>query len=161
MKRNLRLRWLVGILVMLAAVFWFFPAWLPRSARAALESPDRFELMSLTERDRDLMVQPDLFHGRRVLGSIVITDAAVQQKLATALRSGAARVYLLPMCFNPRHCIRVTHGGVVTDLLICFECSQAQVWRDDKLIDQWTTTASPQPVFDAVLRAAAVPLPDH
>ena len=61
-------------------------------------------------------------------------------------------------CFNPRHGIRVTSGGVTTDLLICFECKEAVVFRDGQRVADWTTGRSPQADFDEALRQAGVPL---
>lgn len=150
-----------GTLLAAVLVFWFFPAWLPSTVRSALEQPDRFELLSMGEPDYGKPLPKDLFHRMVILGSTTIDDPDVQTRLVEAVRSGVERIYFLPLCFNPRHCIRLTKGGVVTDLVICFECEQAQVWRDGKCIDQWTTNASPQPIFDQVLKDNGVPLPKH
>ena len=62
-------------------------------------------------------------------------------------------------CFSPRHGIRVTRHGRVTDVVICFECRQVRVYRDGHSVASFLTSASPQPVFDDVLRQANVPLP--
>lgn len=127
----------------------------PRVATDALEGADRYELLSLDPERQS--VQPTsspsgLFHGRRVLGSVVVTDSATRRRLNDALRGGAKSILSLPaMCFDPRHGIRVTRNGRTTDFVICFECEQVQVRVGDQLVAGWLTGDSPQPVFDQVL----------
>jgi hypothetical protein len=89
----------------------------------------------------------------------LLTDSRIQAELNAALRSGIhSSIGLEAMCFNPRHGIRVTRGSTVTDFLICFECQQIEVWRDDKQIARMHTTGSPQAEFDKVLVDTHVPL---
>ena len=63
-------------------------------------------------------------------------------------------------CFNPRHGIRLIGGGETTDLVICFECLQVQVFVDGRRPGGFLTSASPQPAFDQVLLAAGIALPE-
>ena len=61
-------------------------------------------------------------------------------------------------CFNPRHGIRVTHAGVVTNFVTCFECRQVEVWRGNQKLALFLVSVSPQSVFDEVLKSAGVTL---
>lgn len=38
--------------------------------------------------------------------------------------------YMVAMCFNPRHAIRAVHRGHQFDLIICFECGHAYLYRN-------------------------------
>ncbi|HEY2589135.1 MAG TPA: hypothetical protein VGI81_25555 [Tepidisphaeraceae bacterium] len=127
-----------------------------------LDGAERYELFSLEPWMGVPAPGAGWFCNHAILGRVVITDRAVQDRLNTALRAGAWESDgSVGACFNPRHGIRVTHAGVNTDYLICFECRQVQVWRDGKLSHTFLTAPTPQPPFDDVLRAAGVPLPSH
>jgi len=128
---------------------------LPLVVTRALDGADRYELLSLNP----YLSRPD-FYNHGMLGRVAITDRATRDHLNAELAAGARRSDGRVMaCFNPRHGIRLTDArGVVTDVLICFECRQVQVIRNGKQIAAFTTDASPQAAFDEVLRAASVPL---
>jgi hypothetical protein len=128
---------------------------LPGLAHQALVGAVRYELLSLNPH----LSRPD-FYNHEILGRVAIVDRATRERLNSALAEGARRSDGTVMaCFNPRHGIRLTDArGVVTDVVICFECRQVQVMRDGKQIAAFTTDASPQAAFDEVLRGAGVPL---
>ena len=48
--------------------------------------------------------------------------------------------------------------GRASELVICFECRQIKLWQNGRQVAWFTTSASPQAAFDAVLKAAGVPL---
>jgi len=128
----------------------------------ALSDADQYEVFSLDPYLASYSQWPSpvqFFHGRAVLGELKVPDSATRQKLNVALRSGVSGSDGRMMaCFNPRHVIRVTHAGVMTDYVICFECLQIQVWRNDKMVAHILTSDSPGPVFDDILQKAGVPL---
>ena len=66
----------------------------------------------------------------------------------------------VPACFRPRHGIHATRGQKVVDLLVCFECSQVEVYSggSDQPSLGLRTSGSPEPVFDKALRDAGIPL---
>ena len=132
---------------------------IPADALAALENADHFELLSLDPAPV-LQEKPENdFHGWKVLGMTEVKDAKTRQKLVVALRQGAKESNgKAARCFNPRHGIRVTGGGKTYDFVVCFECFSAQIIQGGQR-SGFLTTASPQPVFDQVLRDAGVPLP--
>jgi hypothetical protein len=150
-------RWIiVGVIALVAfgALAHLRSNGIPRAAWNALANADRFELLSLNP---DLS-KPD-YYGHEVLGQTTITDAATRERLNEAFQSGVrANDGRMMACFNPRHGIRVTHAGVTTDFVICFECRQVQVWRGNQKIAFFLVSDSPQPVFDDVLKSAGVPL---
>jgi hypothetical protein len=153
----LKKRWtILGVVTLLAlgTLAYLRAPGIPHAAWNALNDADRYELLSLNPH----LSESD-YYGHEILGQTLIQDAAVRERLNNALQAGVrasdGRAYA---CFNPRHGIRVTHAGVVTDFLICFECRQVQVWRGDQEIAHFLVSDSPQAVFDDVLKSADVPL---
>ena len=131
---------------------------IPAGTIAALQHADRYELLSL-DPGRVTDPPPDHFHGWRVLGRTTITDQATRTKLNEALRAGAREHSGAAVrCFNPRHGVRVTRADKAYDLVICFECLQVRTFEAGQRTEGFLVSASPQPVFDEVLRAAGVPL---
>ncbi|HEX4792388.1 MAG TPA: hypothetical protein VH370_01265 [Humisphaera sp.] len=151
----------IGVGIVFASLFlWHrFENW---KAFRALSGADQYEVLSLDPYFVSLSPRPESvqsFHGRAILGELKAPDNSVRQKLSEALRSGVnASDGRMKACFNPRHGIRVTHSGVVTDYVVCFECLQIEVWRNDKMVAHMLTNSSPEPLFDAILREAGVPL---
>jgi hypothetical protein len=128
---------------------------MPAVAWDALATADEFELYSLEPK----YLHQDLSHFD-VLGKISITNPQDREKLRDALQSGVRESDgSMYRCFNPRHGIRVTKDGVATDFVICFECGQVEVLRDNQRIAYFPVTRSPQPTFDALLTAHGIPLP--
>jgi hypothetical protein len=136
----------------------------PAPVRKALENPDSFVLYSLdpkSEGEGNDAAEADdsLFHGYPVLGKIEIEDAAERKKLENAFLRGVAESDgTVAGCFIPRHGIRVTQGKSTIDLVICFQCLSTTVYIDGERSQGFLLTKSPQPVFDAVLRSANIPL---
>lgn len=158
MHRPTMIKLAIGVGCIIAAAILLWPR-MPGVASVALDTAEQYELLSLDPERADAP-SPDLFHDYRVLGKTVITDRATRARLDKALRGGVKRAFSRVRCFSPRHGIRVTTGGQTTDIVICFECAQVQVWNGSQRIADWDTGASPQPVFDNVLREANVPLPE-
>jgi hypothetical protein len=133
---------------------------IPDDLRTILEKAEQFELLSLSP--ERLQEKPkDAFHDWKVLGKTTVKSAETRDQLVTAFKKGvAANKGIVAACFNPRHGIRVTADGKTTDFVICFECFQVQVFVGDKQDRGFLITASPQVVFDNVLKEAKVPLPE-
>jgi hypothetical protein len=127
---------------------------IPSVAAVALNNAESFELLSL-----DPGRIKGEYHRTHVLGRAPIDDPAERKRLYNALQSGARWNLALPaLCFDPRHAIIATTAGRVTELLICFECSQVQVWQDGNLIKTFIIGDRPESVFDDALRRAGLPL---
>ena len=150
-------RWIiVGVVALVAAgAFAYLRSHgMPRAAWNALNDADQYEMLSL----HPSLSKPE-YHGHEILGQTIITDSATRERLNEAFQSGArANDGTMMACFNPRHGIRVTHAGVTTDFVVCFECRQVQVWRGNQKVAFFLVSDSPQPVFDNVLKSAGVPL---
>jgi hypothetical protein len=138
------------------------PARLPSATRNVLDHADQFVLYSLDPRSVEYLRPPEaypqeVFHDFPVLGRVEVQDAAKQAELLRALYEGIAAKNIEPAnCFFPRHGVRASLNGVTVDLVICFECSQIQI-HPAKGKDV-LTSASPQPVFNRVLKEAGVEL---
>jgi hypothetical protein len=141
---------------------------IPARARAALESGEPFELLSLdplaTMREsrskQEEAKSGERFHGWKVLGRAQVRDGHARTRLLTALKQGVGENDgKSAMCFVPRHGIRVKHDGQVVDFVICFQCFQVQVFVEGAPADGFLVTGSPQRAFDQALRDAGVPLP--
>jgi hypothetical protein len=154
---------LVSVLCLLVgtAIYIFRGPDIPADALKALTNAERYELLSL-DPQRSETPPADEFRGWRVLGRTVIDDAPTRKKLTDALRAGAREKDIAPAaCFEPRHGIRVTKGGRTTDFVICFACSQAQVFEAGEKRDGFLVSHSPEATFDAVLQEKSVPLATH
>lgn len=46
--------------------------------------------------------------------------------------------------FEPRHALRISSGGHAYDFLFCYECHELDVYKDDKLLDNYGATGSPK-----------------
>ncbi|HEY8665281.1 MAG TPA: hypothetical protein VIL86_01390 [Tepidisphaeraceae bacterium] len=162
--------WIVLAVVAIAitgALTWPWVHPKPPTELSALDSVDEYELLSLkgnvTIQEEPGPPNPALsrphLYGHEILGRTMIADLQTRRQLNGALKAGVRENNgEAAACFNPRHAIRVTRAGVTTEFLICFECSRVEVWRNDKEIAKFLVTASPQPVFDGVLKSAGVPL---
>jgi hypothetical protein len=155
--------------ICLAAVAHYFYGGddIPPDVLAAMRNAEGYKLFSLEPKDEELAkaarenaTEKTSFHKWPILGSVEIADSDTREELTSALRRGANRNHgVVAGCFWPRHGLRITHAGRTFDILICFECLQAQVYEGKQPIAGFLVTASPQPVFDEVLRMANVQLP--
>jgi hypothetical protein len=155
--------------VVVIAIAWIAYYWAKqRDPLHWLDNADRYELLSLDPSmrvtlDPQQSTGPDPqheFYNHDILGRVTITDSSIRKQLNDALRQGIYDANnTVGSCFNPRHGIRITHHGKTTDLIICFECRQVEVFEEGRELHGYTTTSSPQSTFDAVLVAANVPLP--
>jgi hypothetical protein len=93
-----------------------------------------------------------LFHGYTILGQ---TKSKVSANLKTVITriDEAARHWSggFVLCFFPRHGIRVRVEGIHYDLLICYQCVSAQIYRADKQIGSIyfdpNSTLTPSPAY--------------
>jgi hypothetical protein len=129
---------------------------IPEGAKAILEQPDQFELLSLNPFRRTNSLKGS-FHGYQVLGRAVITNAESRQKLISAFEKGVRENKGMEnLCFDPRHGIHVTHDGKSADFVICFQCLQVLVYGPAEA--HLLISRSPEPVFDKALRHAGIRL---
>jgi hypothetical protein len=132
------------------------PDKIPTPLRSALESAASLELLSLNPL-QPLEAKSDDFHHFRVLGKTSISDPATVRKIVTAFESGVSDYDGVPAsCFNPRHGIRIDDGAHRTDLVICFECEQVEVFVDGIGLNDLLISQSPRDVFDDTLKDAGI-----
>jgi hypothetical protein len=138
---------------------------IPETADVLLTKADTFEVYSLDptrepkEEDKREAAK-DKFHGWKVLGKTAVKGEDARKRLADALRQGAEdNGGVAAACFIPRHGVRLKAGDKTIDLVICFQCLSVQVFDGDEAVKGFLTTGEPQKEFDAVLKAAGVPLP--
>ena len=128
---------------------------IPSAPLAALQSGETFELFSINPDNTRVNDDAPQLQGYEIRGRTTITDPATRTRLIEALRTAARQsdgsAYA---CFDPRHAIRVTHAGVTTDFLICFECRQVEVFNGAASPSWFRIDNSAQPTFDAVLKSA-------
>lgn len=128
---------------------------IPSAPLAALQSAETFELLAIDPLLTSVNESATQFHGHDILGHTSVTDPATRTRLVDALRTAARQSDgKVASCFNPRHAIRVTHAGVTTDFLICFECRQVEVFSGSDAPTRFLIDNTAQPTFDAVLKSA-------
>ena len=150
-------RWTLLALAMVAlAVGMVWMRWrgLPYGVARSLGTADQYELISLNPHEEN-----GDYYLHAILGRTTISDPQTRLRINAALQAGVRQNKSgMAICFYPRHAIRVTSGGVVTDVVICFQCDQIQVFRNGQRIETFAVDDSPEPVFDDVLTNAGVPL---
>jgi hypothetical protein len=139
---------------------------LPKETKELLDTlgnADSFVLLAL---DGDIpfgqrgIERENAFHGWPILGQTEVNESADRKILLDALAQGVRENVndMAAACFNPRHGIMTVVDGQRLDLIICFECLQAQVHSDLKQFEGFRPTDSPQKAFDEVLRKSGVKL---
>lgn len=134
---------------------------LPTAAKSILEKADQIELISINPGERGQFEYPKgEYYGWKVLGRTTIEDADTRKSIISAAERGIAEEGRPAKCFDPRHAIHATsYDGENVDILICFHCSQVEVYVNGKDEGPFLGTSSfPEPVFDKVLTKANVPL---
>jgi hypothetical protein len=148
----------------------------PKNTRDIFEHSDKFILLSLAGMEASLpgsfelasflpasdtreLTRP-MFHHYRILGQTEIKDKDIQERIRAIYDDGISDTHFSHACFSPKHGIRAVKNGRTLDIVICFHCSQAAMYLDDKGV-AWSHFGSVhQPEFDAILTAAHVPLPN-
>lgn len=109
---------------------------------------------------------PDhVFHDHRILGQTKVTVTPELKTVITTLdEAGRHWNGAVAACFFPRHGIRVTVDGETCDLLICYECMGAEIFRGEKSVGEIAFATDlrlmPRPAFlNGALVRAKVRLP--
>jgi hypothetical protein len=163
MRHKSIVSWLARViavcLICFIAFHWVLPG-MPWRVRWALQNADKYELLSLYPYAlTDGNVSGPRLDGFRILGRTTITDSATREDLNHSLIDAAWKSNgEVGSCFMPRHAICVTRNGVTTEVLICFECKQVHVYRDNKEIVFFPITRDPRVIFNDALLNAKLPL---
>jgi hypothetical protein len=67
------------------------------------------------------------FHGFAILATARVTDTKEIQRLAESLGKAINAGKSSALCFSPRHALRIKKSDCDIDVVVCFECSAAQV----------------------------------
>ena len=163
MKRKLLIPCIVLVLLSGGGVFAFRQARIrsiPAAAWSCLRQPQQMTLYSVHPEEESARVGTRLFHGYRVLGQVSVSTPSDQQRVADAIRQAVLHLPDPAACFNPRHALHVSDGSNNFDFVICHECGAMEFFNGDKRIGG-TGIGGPPDAFDAILRAAGIPLAGH
>lgn len=111
---------------------------IPQWEREILESPDKFEFLTLHPREdfknkNGKYTFHGNFNGYPVMGRAVVAGKALQRTLLSQLYAAIGEGQLnVGSCLYPRHAIHVEKGGRHVDVLICFQCSTISVFPEGK-----------------------------
>jgi hypothetical protein len=99
-----------------------------------------------------------LFHGWPVLGKIEL-DADQQRGVMDSVQAAIQTPGVVSKkCFDPRHGLQVTSEGHTIDYVICFACSNIEIYKDDKRFKYSTISPEPSVLLNQILTQNAVPL---
>ena len=130
--------------------------------RTNVKTSDQLTLYSIKTETTESEEGKGRFHDYPILGAVEITDAAQRREIMTALVEGFEKGGIAANCFWPRHAIRTITDGKTVDYVICFHCSQVEVYGDNPKTA--VTANDAMPVLDKYLKAAGitqVPEPEH
>ena len=132
----------------------------PTKEKGFLKNVKTLELYSISPKFADRPKnKKDGFHGWKILGKTTIKDAGQRRKVTDAILKGIKEGGAPAKCFIPRHGIRTKWKGKTVDLVICFQCSQIYIYHEGVVKADWKTTSkSPQPVLNKILKDAGIPL---
>ena len=133
----------------------------PTGAYLAIRDARTVEVFALDPSPVTVKSSAKKFHDWIILGSAEITDSATRNGLVAALvTTGEPGNSPRPEAeFAPRYGLRAILNGKQNDFVLCFQCNQCVWYIDEKEIDWFLFSGSPQPAFERVLREASVKLP--
>ncbi len=116
---------------------------LSEEAARALRSPNSAILYSI-EPSEQPKPGDKVLHGFKVLGQANLDPKRAQ--LAANAFQKAVKDWdeVMYECFEPRHALRISAGGHTYDFLLCYQCHELDVYKDDKLLDNFGAAGSPK-----------------
>lgn len=182
-------RWLLRVFIVLASLLgliaaggWYLVRWQPQIFQDPRYQSDQllpffkateWTLFSLSPRrvysevssahSNNAPTGPELFYDHPVLGKTTTSVTADLRAIVTDLdKSGKLWSGGVASCFSPRHGIRAAVDGAVHDLLICYECASAEIYKDSVQVgtiylssDHYDRKQNER--FNAILTAAGIP----
>jgi hypothetical protein len=98
------------------------------------------------------------FCGFTVLGKVTL-DGETAKKVGTEFADAAVVANgLVAGCFNPRHGLEIKSNGHQYDFVLCYECCQIQVFKDNVFVASMLAQGSPK-LLNLMLQDAKVVLP--
>jgi TPR repeat protein len=134
---------------------------LPEEVLKAIDSPSSLTLFSLQPWGGPDLPEWD-FHGHHQNGHAVLEPTQAKQAVA-ALKDAVSRGTsgVVSMCLvNPRHALRAVSGGNTYDILICYECGQLELYKNDQPLPFAGSIAGNADALNRLLKKAGIPLAD-
>jgi hypothetical protein len=125
------------------------------AALTALKTADKIEVMALDPQGGD--ESKTAFHEYKVLAKTTVTDADARQAVAEAVANGVTEGGAIAKCFEPRHGLRVACKGTTYDFVICYQCSQIELYTGADDPDVVATSDASRAALDKVLENADAP----
>jgi hypothetical protein len=126
---------------------------IPDAARAAIEKADKIQVMALDPRGGD--DSKDAFHDYKVLARATVTDDDARKDVVAAVEKGVAEGGPIAKCFEPRHGLRVVYKRKIYDFVICYQCSQIEIFAaDEEEPDVVATSDASRAALDKALKDA-------
>ncbi len=120
----------------------------PAKVGWVLQAPEKLDFYLLDPDHPHPQADPT-FLNFPIARKIEITSSADRQKLAAAVLNSPHEYFNTALCFEPRHAISATRGGVTTDILICFSCGKMKIYIAGELLDIQFINSDQKPVFDS------------
>lgn len=126
-------------------------------------SPRRVYSEESSASSQSTPTNPDLFYERPALGKLTTPVTADIRSIVTDLdHAGRNWSGAVAACFSPRHGVRAVVDGTVNDLLICYECASAEIYKDSVQVgtiylssDRYDGKQNER--FNSILNAAGIP----
>jgi hypothetical protein len=128
---------------------------LPDAARMALEKADQIDVLSLDPEGAEKT--NGAFHEYKVLSKATVKDADALKDIATAVEKGVADGGPIAKCFEPRHGLHVVAKDKTYDFLICYQCSQIQVFTGSAEPVTVATSSASKATLDKALKSGEAP----
>jgi len=123
-------------------------------------APEQLTLYSLDPHSQDKGVpksEEPLFHHWIILGRVDVTESTKRAEIAKALKDSLAKKDVSQKkCFWPRHGIRTKEQGQERAYVICFQCSNVDLFEDDKFLRMDPIGDDAQELLNKVLTDAGV-----
>lgn len=133
----------------------------PASVSQPTSAPDELVLYAidgLVNPPEGFVSDEKHFRGYTILGKVDVTDLNARQNIVKAIEDGINESDgVVAACFWPRHGVHVVTNGKAVDYVICYECLQMYIFRDDERTFK-STTPTHQAVLTAPLTAAGIKL---
>jgi TPR repeat protein len=137
------------------------PSTLPDEVLKALDSPLSITLYSIQPWGGPDLPEWD-FHGHHQNGHVELKQKKAKQAIAAlndAISLGVAGLQSLCL-INPRHALRVISSGTTYDILICYECGQLELYKNDQPLPFSGSIGSKPDALNRLLQQEGIPLAD-
>lgn len=140
--------WIIAI-ILIVFVGCYFYFWLYRiyDIPTDPEQMTLYSLYSIDGGDYETGNAPkttEKIDGHPILGKVEIVDHSLRKEIMAALQQGRAEHSKgrTPMCFYPRHALRIVASGRFIDYIICYQCQSILIIEANRRGGTATTDAS-------------------